>query len=53
MKLKLFYETPCTEEITIRTESNFVATGSIPGGSTDTSSTDDLDEVDYTSAIWS
>ena len=52
MKLKL-YETPCTEEIAIRTEANFVATGDIPGGKTGSSSTEDLDEVDYTSAIWS
>ena len=53
MKLKLFYETPCTEEITIRTEANFVATGGIPGGTTGDSSTEDLEEVDYSSAIWS
>ena len=53
MKLKLFYEAPCTDEITIRTEANFVATGGIPGGTTGNSSTEDLDEVDYSSAIWS
>lgn len=53
MKRKHIYETPCMEELSIRTEGNFVATGGIPGGTTGNSSTDDLDEVDYSSAIWS
>ena len=51
MKLKLLYETPCTEEITIRTESNFVATGGIPGGQTGDSSIEELEELDYES-MW-
>jgi len=50
---KTIYVAPCTDEITIHTEANFVATGGIPGGTTGNSSTEDLDEVDYSSAIWS
>ena len=50
MKLKQLYTTPCTDEITIRTEGNFVATGVTTGDST----INDLEEVDYSSSIiWS
>ena len=48
------YQTPCTDEITIRTEVNFAATGGIPGGETGSSSIEDLEEEDYeTGVIWS
>jgi len=54
MKLKQLYTTPCTDEITIRTESNFVATGDIHSGTTGNSSTEDFEEEDYvTGVIWS
>lgn len=53
MKTKNYYLAPSTDEVTIRTEANFVATGGIPSGKTGNSSTEDLDEVDYSSAIWS
>ena len=50
---KLMYQSPLTDEITIRTEANFVATGGIPGGETGNSSIEDFEEEDYeTGVIW-
>ena len=54
MKTKNYYVEPCTDEVTIRTEANFVATGGIPSGKTGNSSTEDFSEEDYeTGVIWS
>ena len=49
------YQTPCTDEITIRTEVNFAATGDFTGGGKGTQDIDDLGETDTDAgnAIWS
>lgn len=51
---KLMYEAPLTDELTIRTEANFVATGGIPDGKTGNSDIEDLEEeTSWDPVIWS
>ena len=53
---KTLYVTPCTDEITIHTEANFVATGDFTGGGNGTNNQiEDLGdtETDADNAIWS